>query len=43
MDMELNAMFKYVLHRSTVSGCDTKSELQDPLEPYMLYHARPIR
>ena len=41
MDMELNAIFKSVLHRPTVLGCNTKSELQDPLQPYMLYHARP--
>ena len=41
MDMERNAMVKSVLHRPTGSDCGTKSELQDPLEPYMLYHARP--
>ena len=40
-DMELNAMFKAVLHRPSKPNSDTESMLQDPLEPYKLYHARP--
>ena len=35
-DMELNAMFKSVLHRPSRPSCDTQSMLQDPLEPYKL-------
>ena len=40
-DMELNAMFKSVLHRPTPPCCESKSVLQDPLQPDLLYHARP--
>ena len=40
-DMELDAMFKAVLHRPSKPNSDTESMLQDPLEPYKLYHARP--
>ena len=35
-DMELNAMFKSVLHRPSRPSSDTQSMLQDPLETYKL-------
>ena len=34
-------MFKAVLHRPSKPNSDTESMLQDPLEPYKLYHVRP--
>ena len=34
-------MFKAVLHRPSKPNSDAESMLQDPLEPYKLYHARP--
>ena len=43
MDMELNAMFKSVLHRPTAPGCTTETLTRDPLEAYMVYHARPAQ
>ena len=42
-DMELNAMFKSVLHRPTTLVHTTDSLTQDPLEPYKVYHLQPSK
>ena len=42
-DMELNAMFKSVLHRPTTVVHTTDSLTQDPLEPYKVYHLQPSK
>ena len=42
-DMELNAMFKSVLHRPTAAAHTTGSLTQDPLEPYKVYHLQPSK
>ena len=40
-DLELNAMFKSVMHRPTPPLCAGSSPMLDPLEAYKIYHERP--
>ena len=42
-DMELNAMFKSVLHRPTTVVHTKDSLTQDPLKPYKVYHLQPSK
>ena len=41
--MELNAMFKSVLHRPTTAVHTTDFSTHDPLEPYKVYHLQPSK
>ena len=41
--MELNAMFKSVLHRPTAVVHATDYLTQDPVEPYKVYHLQPSK